>query len=117
MRAKLNQKWRAENAELLQTYKALYDKKKTDDENFYIMLDACRKINPDISEDAVRDIIEHGIQDSAALPPEEVVPEVKVEESEIKEEATALPSRRETSSIIKIQRDNEITFIPKELSE
>ncbi|MEI6425907.1 MAG: hypothetical protein WCO66_00995 [Candidatus Absconditabacteria bacterium] len=38
MRAKLNQKWRTENAELLETYKALYDQKKTDDENFLLRL-------------------------------------------------------------------------------
>lgn len=57
IRNKLNAKWKEENSDLITKYQELYTQKKLDDATFQKGLEEFRKLNPEIDEKSLKDLI------------------------------------------------------------
>ncbi len=57
MRTKLNEKWKEENQELITKYQALSKQKNLDDASYETILEELQKLNPDIEEDDILEMI------------------------------------------------------------
>jgi len=57
MRTKLNEQWKEENKDLISKYQELYKQKKLDEETFQKWLEEFRKLDANIDEEQLRDMI------------------------------------------------------------